>query len=38
MSISTNIDQQKIIDALRLLKPDGRLFEIRILQGKQTIS
>ena len=38
MSTSTNIDQNKIIEALTLLKPEGQLFEIRILQGKQTIS
>ena len=35
---STMIEPEKILEALRLLKPKGQLFEIRILQGKQTIS
>lgn len=35
---STMIEPKKILEALRLLKPKGQLFEIRILQGKQTIS
>lgn len=38
MSVSTMIEKEKILEALSLLKPNGQLFEIRILQGKQTIS
>lgn len=36
--ISEAVDLEKLKQALDILKPDGQLFEIRILQGKQTIS
>lgn len=36
--ISEAIDLEKLKQALAILKPAGQLFEIRILQGKQTIS
>lgn len=36
--ISTSADVEKIKEALEILKPNGQLFEIRILQGKTTIS
>lgn len=32
------VDLEKLKEALAILKPNGQLFEIRILQGKQTIS
>ncbi len=38
MSISEKLEEDKIREALAIIKPDGQLFEIRILQGKQTIS
>lgn len=38
MSVSEKLEKEKIREALALLKPNGQLFEIRILQGKQTIS
>lgn len=36
--ISTAANVEKIKEALEILKPNGQLFEIRILQGKTTIS
>ena len=38
MSISEKLEEDKIREALAIIKPNGQLFEIRILQGKQTIS
>ena len=35
---SSMIEIEKVKEALAILKPNGQLFEIRILQGKQTIS
>lgn len=32
------IDMEKIKESLSILKPDGQLFEIRIMKGKQIIS
>lgn len=38
MIIDDAIDLEKLREAINILKPDGQLFEIRILKGKQTIS
>ena len=35
---SSMIEIEKVKEALAILKPNGQLFEIRVLQGKQTIS
>ena len=36
--LSEAVDIEKLKEALAILKPNGQLFEIRILQGKQIIS
>lgn len=38
MIIDDAIDLEKLREAINILKPDGQLFEIRILKGKQNIS